>query len=100
MGWKCINGREYYYQSRRRVGRVETIYVGPGAAGCRAARMQLVDRQKRADEKRRWQAERAESDAIEQAVSEWFDDVQRVADAAMIAAGFHKHKGQWRRKSP
>jgi hypothetical protein len=34
----------------------------------------------------------------EAAVSAWFDGVQAVADATMIAAGFHKHKGQWRRK--
>jgi hypothetical protein len=32
------------------------------------------------------------------AVVEWFDCVQDAADAAMIAAGLHKHKGQWRRK--
>jgi hypothetical protein len=34
----------------------------------------------------------------ERAVAEWFDGVQAVADAAMLAAGYHKHKGQWRRK--
>jgi hypothetical protein len=31
-------------------------------------------------------------------VAECFDRVQDAADAAMVAAGFHKHKGQWRRK--
>jgi hypothetical protein len=33
------------------------------------------------------------SDAEETAISEWFDGVQAVADAAMIEAAFHKHKG-------
>jgi hypothetical protein len=37
-------------------------------------------------------------ETAEKALAEWFDDVQAVADAAMIAAGFHKHNGQWRRK--
>ena len=38
------------------------------------------------------------ADEEERALAEWFDDVQAVADAAMAEAGFHKHKGQWRRK--
>src|SRR5262249_1558855 len=42
--------------------------------------------------------ERERSDAEERAVADWFDGVQAVADAAMIAAGFHKHRGQWRRR--
>ena len=42
--------------------------------------------------------EREEAAAEERAIAEWFDSVQAVADAAMVAAGFHKHKGQWRRK--
>ena len=57
-----------------------------------------MDRAEREAERNKRQAEREEIRAEEKAVAEWFDDVQAVADAAMIAAGFHKHKGQWRRK--
>jgi hypothetical protein len=94
MGWKTINGHRYFYKSERQGGRAKTTYVGAGESGLLMALLQAEDRAER--EKRR--AEREESDAEEQAVSEWFDGVQVVADAAMVASGFHKHKGQWRRK--
>jgi hypothetical protein len=57
-----------------------------------------TERLERAVEREELREERKESDAEETAVSEWFDGIQAAADAAMIAAGFHKHKGQWRRK--
>ena len=57
-----------------------------------------LERLEKAAEREQIREERAEADAEERDVSEWFDGVQAVADAAMIAAGFHKHKGQWRRK--
>ena len=60
--------------------------------------MDAEERAEREAEREAVRAEREEADAEEQVVSEWFDGVQAVADAAMIAAGFHKHKGQWRRK--
>ncbi len=91
MGWKTINGRRYYYKSKRVGGRVESRYFGAGESGSIIAEMDAIDRLEKA-------AEREESDAEEQAVAEWFDDVQAVADSAMVEAGFHKHRGQWRRK--
>ena len=67
--------------------------VGPLGHGCfeigRSGEREAEFEEKRA---------REEYDAEDRAVSDWFDDVQAVADAAMIAAGFHKHKRQWRRK--
>jgi len=51
------------------------------------------------EEKRKQRrAEREESALEEISVGDWFDGIQAEADAAMIAAGFRKHKGQWRRK--
>ena len=98
MGWKTINGRRYYYKPERVGGRVKTAYFGAGEAGTLMAQMVAFDRLDRVAEREKLREERQESDAEETAVSEWFDQVQAVADAAMIEAGFHKHKGQWRRK--
>jgi hypothetical protein len=97
MGWKIINGRRYYDKSEREGGRAKSTYFGAGEAGTLMARMVAFDR---AAEREELREERQESDAEETAVSEWFDQVQAVAEAAMIEAGFHKHKGQWRRKRP
>ena len=98
MGWKTINGRRYYYKSERDGGRVKTTYFGAGESGLLISLMASEDRAEREAEREQRQAERDESEAEEEAVAELFDGVQAVANAAMIAAGYHKHKGQWRRK--
>jgi hypothetical protein len=98
VGWKQINGRRYFYKSEREGGRVKSTYFGAGEDGSLMARWVALERAERADEREGRRAEQEEADAEDRAVSGWFDDVQAVADAAMIAAGLHKHKGQWRRK--
>jgi hypothetical protein len=98
MGWKQINGRQYYYKSERVGGRVQSTYYGSGELASLVATLDTEAREEREAERRDRRAEREQADAEERAVAEWFDEVQAVADAAMIAAGFHKHRGQWRRK--
>jgi hypothetical protein len=98
MGWKTIKGRRYYYKSEREGGRVKTTYFGAGESGLLMSLLQLEDRAEREAEREKRQADKEEFETEEKAVAEWFDDVQAVADAAIVAAGFHKHKGQWRRK--
>ncbi len=98
MGWKTINGHRYYYKSERDGGRVKTTYFGAGEAGTLMAEMVALERLERAADREEFREQREEFMAEETAVSEWFDGVQAVADAAMISAGFHKHKRQWRRK--
>ena len=98
MGWKTINGRRYYYKSEREGCRVKTTYFGAGESGLLVSLLQREHRAEREAERDERRAEGEENRAEEKAVADWFDDVQAVADAAMIAAGFHKHKGQWRRR--
>jgi hypothetical protein len=98
MGWKTINGRRFYYKSRRVGGRVETTYFGAGEPASLMAQIDEYERLEKTADRQAEQEEREESDAEEKAVADWFDDVQAVADAAMAEAGFHKHRGQWRRK--
>jgi hypothetical protein len=98
MGWKTINGHRYYYKSEREGGLVKTTYFGAGEFGSLMAQVDAVDRIEKAADRERVREERAESDAEERSISDWFDDVQAVADEALARAGFHKHKGQWRRK--
>jgi hypothetical protein len=98
MGWKWINGRRYYYRSEREGGRVKSVYFGAGEDGRLMDQLAAFEKLERAADREQVREEREEADAEERSVSGWFDDVQAVADAAMVAAGFHKHKGQWRRK--
>jgi hypothetical protein len=98
MGWKTINGRRYFYKSEREGSRVRSAYFGPGAFGAVMAEWIALERLERAEERERLREDREESDATERAVADWFDAVQIVVEAAMVAAGLHKHKGQWRRR--
>jgi len=98
MGWKTINGRRYYYKSIRVGSRVESTYFGAGESGALMAEIDAIERLEKARDRWAEQEEREESDEEERAFAEWFDDVQAVADAAMVEGGFHNHKGQWRRK--
>jgi hypothetical protein len=98
MGWKTINGGRYYYRAERVGDRVQTTYFGTGKFGSLMARTDEILKAEREDKRRECRAEREESALEEKSISDWFDGVQAVADAAMVAAEFHKHKGQWRRK--
>jgi hypothetical protein len=98
MGWKRINGRSYYYRSAREGGRVRTEYVGAGEVASLIAQADTIERDRREAERRDWEAERQRAAAEDRELDEWFDGIGSIADAAMIAAGFHKHKGQWRRR--
>ena len=62
MGWKTINGRSYYYRSRREGGRVRTEYIGPAGQAELFALLDAEDRERREAERER---ERAEREAVE-----------------------------------
>ncbi|WP_145268750.1 hypothetical protein [Tautonia plasticadhaerens] len=99
MGWKTIKGRRYYYRSRREAGRVVTEYFGQGERGARFALLDMEDREERQIEREEELEEREAAERQERELSEWFDRVEAVAHAALIAAGFHRHKrGEWRRR--
>jgi hypothetical protein len=98
VGWKTINGHRYYYKSEREGGRVKSTYFGAGESGLLISLLELEDRAEREAEREQRRAEKEEFETEEKAVAEWFDGVQAMANAAMIAAGYHKHKGQWRRR--
>ena len=94
MGWE----RGYYYRVRREGRRVVREYVGTGRIAELAAQLDALRRQKREAEAAVWQAEKARLDALDAKVSALIDLTDMAAAAALLAAGFHQHKRQWRRK--
>jgi hypothetical protein len=98
VGWKTINGRRYFYKSEREGVRVKTTYLGAGESGLLISLLESEDRELRDAEHKQRRAELEESELEEKSIGDWFDGILAVADAAMIAAGFHKHKGQGRRR--
>jgi hypothetical protein len=94
MGWE----RGYYYRVRKVNGRVVREYVGTGRVAHLAAHLDALDREKREAERAAWREERAQLDALDAGVAALIRLTDLAAAAALLAAGFHQHKRQWRRK--
>jgi hypothetical protein len=99
VGWKTISGRPYYYRSIREGDRVRSQYLGPSERGGLFAIPDLEDRLEREERRDAVRAGQAEDAAATEALQEWFDRAETLANAVMIAAGYHwHHRGSWRRR--
>jgi hypothetical protein len=98
MAWESRNGRgRYYTRSRREHGRVVREYVGCGPV---AELLAERDRRNRADRDERCRADRLTRQTIaaqDASLSTLHEHVEALAKIALLAAGFHCHKGEWRR---
>jgi hypothetical protein len=94
MSWE----RGYYYCVRRVKGRVAREYVGKGPLARSAALVAAIVRQRR---EAAWAARRAaeaELDALDALPAELDHLADRLARAALLAAGYRQHKrGEWRK---
>ena len=92
-------GGLYYTRSRKVNGQVIREYVGGGVLGELVARMDAADRQRRQQEKAAWREERDCLEELAGLVDELCQDVETLAQATLLAAGFRRHnRGEWRRK--
>ena len=98
MGWETRGNGTYYYRKVRRGGRVCSEYVGRGLV---ADMLADIDGGARHDAQVQQQARRAEVDAERRTaatLAEVDRMVQDLTAAALIAAGYHAHRRQWRRQ--
>jgi hypothetical protein len=91
-------GTRYYTRSRRENGRIVREYVGTGYVAEFAARLDELERERRADERAALNHDRDRLAAAEAPVLALHADVDAVVRGALLAAGFHRHKGEWRRR--
>jgi hypothetical protein len=94
MAWK----RGYYYRVRKVGGRVVREYVGTGRVAELAAQLDAIERETREAEAAAWRAEKARLEALDADVAALIEVTDLAAAAALLAAGYHQHKRQWRRK--
>jgi hypothetical protein len=95
MGWE--KGR-YYTRSRKVNGRVVREYVGAGDVGLLAAELDAIERERRAHERESWRTEKEEIEAFDKSIAKVCQMADVIAKAVMVAAGFHRHRGEWRRR--
>ena len=98
MGWERRGNRHYFYRKRRVGKRVVSEYIGAGeAAEAIAAAVEAA----RASRQLRREERRAERDSLS-ALLDVDADVQGVISslthAWRVAAGCHRHRGEWRRR--
>jgi hypothetical protein len=91
------DGRSYYYRSVRQGELVRKKYVGAGVIAALAAE---TDRIARARCEAQALKENQEREHIERAlafVGELEEATKILTEAHLIVAGYHQHKGEWRR---
>ncbi len=91
-------GGLYYTRSRKVNGKVVREYVGGGALGTIAALEDEYERCRREEETAFWKEERARLEELAALVDEFCADIETITRAALLAAGFRRHKrGEWRK---
>ena len=95
MGWE--KGR-YYTRSRKVNGRVVREYVGGGEVGALAAEFDAIERKRRESARESWRLEKEEMEAFDKSIAKVCQMADTIAKAVMVVAGFHCHRGQWRRR--
>jgi hypothetical protein len=98
--WERRNrGGLYYTRSRKVDGRVVREYVGGGVLGEIAARMDADERRQREEEAAFWIEERESLETLDGLTEELYEAAEVLAQAALVAAGYHRHKrGEWRKR--
>ena len=102
MAWETRNGNRYYYRKRREGGRVVSQYVGAGELATAFAYLEdTSSKQRRALAKREaalFEAECQHWRGVETLARDLDAAVRTLVREALTAAGYHQHKGQWRKR--
>ncbi len=98
MAWEeRERGGPYYTRSWRQDGRVVREYVGGGLAGRLASESDRIERERREERALEEKRAREKLEALAAPVLELEEAAAVLVRAHLIAAGCHRHKGEWRR---
>src|SRR3712207_5791642 len=99
MAWEQRNGNRYYYQSERdEDGKVRKRYIGAGEIAELVAHADETRRRARQERRQRERAELERLETADAALEEFCKAVDTITRAALMAAGYRNHKGEWRLK--
>ncbi len=99
MSWETrARGGRYYTRSRREGGRVVREYIGCGRKGELAAMADAQRRTAREADRAVIRAERERAQAIDVELASMHRTVDQLTRGALMAAGFERHKRQWRKR--
>lgn len=98
MAWETRGNNIYYYRKRRVGCRVISEYIGRGAIAQEIAFMDLETKEERLEKSRRVEQQLGEFSLFENQVTQVSLLVDRIVGGFLVISGFHKRKGQWRRR--
>ncbi len=99
MAWETRGSSRYYYQSERdEDGRVKKRYIGTGEIAEVVAHADETRRRARQERRERELEELERLKTADAAVEEFCTAVDTITRAALVAAGYRNHKGEWRLK--
>ena len=98
MGWEQRRGRSYYYRKVRERGRVRSKYVGSGIVAQLCAGDDEDKRRDRLAMRAADHATRQGETEIDRQLRATELAIAAMTHATLFAAGYHKHKGQWRKR--
>jgi len=96
VAWERRGDGVYYYKTERQGGRVRKRYIGNGELAHIIAHADETRRRVWAERKAKERAELDEARSIASAGGELYEAVEVLAVAELVAAGYHRHKGEWR----
>ena len=98
MGWEQRGNNSYYYKKERDGSRVKSVYLGRSEIAHMVAQLQssspLIERFARSMKS----PDEIKFEKAEAALDQASDLIELITEASLLAAGFHTHKRQWRRK--
>ena len=98
MALEQRNGQLYYYRSERVGDKVQRVYIGAGEVARIASESDAISRILRKAERQQERAELERLGALAAPVGELCEVTEILARAHLLAGGYHKHKGEWRRE--
>jgi hypothetical protein len=99
MGWEQRRSGTYFYTAERVGGRVVKRYVGTGKVAELAAQLEAATSAQKAADAERQRREREQLDALDESLNALHELADTLTDAALVAAGFHRHhRGPWRKR--
>ena len=98
MGWEDRNGRQYYYRKCRFGKKVFSEYVGSGFLAELIAEEDEIKSMNRKEVQDAWGLEKTIQMVIDSEVESAIDLSKTFIRAYLLLAGYHPHKGQWRKK--
>lgn len=98
MAWETRRSRRYYYRSRR-IGRaVRRQYVGCGPQAEAAANEDEAARVELRRQRTEVRLIEAEIGPLKDVMAELDEGCRILMHGTLLAAGFHQHRGHWRKR--